>query len=388
MWVVESKLLKPPGYVYIYLTPKRKKIYLSYFSCCLACAQISDASAYVLSVCVCAASFSLTKSPEISQQYLQLKVANCKRMDVSLLISLCLILVPAVTFASVNPPSTIPSTPESSTQPFSVCNTSANFQNNSAFERNLNSVLKALLNDTPSPSELTKEHVQGTDPGKVYGYSQCFFTSLSQAECSRCIKRAVIQTSLQCQNSISATILYDECLVYYGARENKINVVFISELTYSPDSPFRQNLNKVWSMLSQEASRTENPVAFAYGSSPDLSLGFAQCHNLSASDCIGRFDSAVQHVGFAMGARIIAPDLFIRYENSSFFTGGMPFQILATTESPLGSPVPQSPSTSQTISPSTHHPPQTRSCGHVSVPGILTTVIGGAALLAISKFLK
>ncbi|KAJ7564407.1 hypothetical protein O6H91_02G016200 [Diphasiastrum complanatum] len=323
-------------------------------------------------------------------------------MDVSLLISLCLILVPAVTFASVNPPPTIPATPESSTQLFFVCNSSANFQNNSAFERNLNSVLKALLNDTPSPSELTKEHVQGTDPGKVYGYSQCFFTSLSQAKCSRCIKRAVNQTSLLCQNSISATIVYDECLVYYGAQEHKISLDLISTLTYSPGSPFRQNLNKVWSMLSQQASRTENPVAFAYGSSPDLAFGFAQCHNLSASDCTGRFDSAVQQVGFVMGARIIAPDLFIRYENRSFFTGGMPFQILAPAESPVGSPVAQSPTSnrplgspvaqspstsSQTISPSTQ-PPQTRSCGHVSVPGILTTVIGGATLLPISKFLK
>ncbi|KAJ7561451.1 hypothetical protein O6H91_03G029100 [Diphasiastrum complanatum] len=293
-------------------------------------------------------------------------------------ISLCLIMVSAVTFASVDPPATIASSPEPSGTAVSFCNTSVSFQSNSMFEQNLNILLKALLNDTPSSSDLLKEHVQGTDPDRVYGYSQCFFTSVSQANCSLCIERAVNQTSVLCPYAINATVYYDECVVRYGTRgTSPDNFEFFNPGKIN--DPLRQNLNKVWSLIRQEAPRTKSPVAFAYGSTPDIAFGFAQCHNLSEPDCMARFDGVIQLSPY-MGGRIIAPDSFFRYENYSFFTGsGVTFQLLASSQSPLGLPIAPTSGNRKSA--------KKKSLGHVSIVIILTIVIGGAILLAVCVFL-
>ncbi|KAJ7561456.1 hypothetical protein O6H91_03G029200 [Diphasiastrum complanatum] len=142
---------------------------------------------------------------------------------------------------------------------------------------------------------------------------------------------------------------------------------------------FRQNLKKVWSMIRQEAPLTKKPVAFAYGATPlDMAFGCAQCYNLSESDCIAQFDGLFNSANYT-GARFMAPDQFFRYETSSFFTGGVPFQILAPAQSPLGSMV----TPSSSIQPSPKH-----SHGHVSLlVVILTTIIGGCTLLLVCIFL-
>ncbi|KAJ7561457.1 hypothetical protein O6H91_03G029200 [Diphasiastrum complanatum] len=294
-------------------------------------------------------------------------------------INFCLIMAPAVTFASVNPPPTIiTSSPEPSTNSVSFCNKSASFQNNSVFGRNLNILLKALLNDTPSPSEMLKKHVQGIDPDKAYGYSQCFFTTVSHGNCSLCIERAVQQIAVECAHAIDVTLFYDDCRVGYGARDKSSDIweFFNPVLMYDT---FRQNLKKVWSMIRQEAPLTKKPVAFAYGATPlDMAFGCAQCYNLSESDCIAQFDGLFNSANYT-GARFMAPDQFFRYETSSFFTGGVPFQILAPAQSPLGSMV----TPSSSIQPSPKH-----SHGHVSLlVVILTTIIGGCTLLLVCIFL-
>ncbi|KAJ7561458.1 hypothetical protein O6H91_03G029200 [Diphasiastrum complanatum] len=246
-------------------------------------------------------------------------------------INFCLIMAPAVTFASVNPPPTIiTSSPEPSTNSVSFCNKSASFQNNSVFGRNLNILLKALLNDTPSPSEMLKKHVQGIDPDKAYGYSQCFFTTVSHGNCSLCIERAVQQIAVECAHAIDVTLFYDDCRVGYGARDKSSDIweFFNPVLMYDT---FRQNLKKVWSMIRQEAPLTKKPVAFAYGATPlDMAFGCAQCYNLSESDCIAQFDGLFNSANYT-GARFMAPDQFFRYETSSFFTGHVSLLVVILT---------------------------------------------------------
>ncbi|KAJ7564408.1 hypothetical protein O6H91_02G016300 [Diphasiastrum complanatum] len=294
-------------------------------------------------------------------------------------LDLCFIfIVLAVTFASVNP-LTIPSTPASANDPFPNCNT-ANFKSNSTYEKNLNVLLKALLADTPSPSELFKVHVQGSDPDKVYGFSQCFFTSLSQASCAQCVQRAVNQTSVLCPNAVVAQVYYDECFAGYGAQNHTSDliVVLVNTANFLADSPIKHSLDKVWSMLKQQAPLTQNPVAFEDGNDPDWVFGLAQCHNLSKSDCSGRFDSAISRTGLAMGARIIYRDSFFRYENRNFFTGGVPFEIAASAQSPSGAL--GTPSSSIQPAPRNSH-------GHSSLVVILTTIIGGCTFLTVCIFL-
>ncbi|KAJ7561871.1 hypothetical protein O6H91_03G044900 [Diphasiastrum complanatum] len=311
-------------------------------------------------------------------------------MDVSLSIAtvmnLCFIMMPAFTFASINPRPTIPSTTASTGIPFQICDSSASFQNNSVFQQNLNIVLNALLSDTPTPSKLFKVHVQGTDPDKVYGYNQCFFTSLSGADCSLCIQRAVNQTSVLCPNAIGAQIIYDECRVSYGTKDisSDMVIILVNVNKYSADSPFQHNLNKVWRRLREKAPLSADPVAFASGNSSDLAYGFAQCENLLKSDCAGRFKSGMSAVGLALGARVIYLNSFYRYENYDFFTGGVPFQIVDSAHPSVGLLEIAASSTqrSQIRSPGTQIL-QPRLPEHVSIPDILATVSGGAALLAV-----
>ncbi|KAJ7561872.1 hypothetical protein O6H91_03G045000 [Diphasiastrum complanatum] len=293
------------------------------------------------------------------------------------IINLCFMFtVLAVTFASVNPPP-IPSTPASTNAPFVVCDNSANFKSNSTYQKNLNTLLNALLADTPSRSELFKEHIAGSGPDTVYGFSQCFFTSLSQADCAQCIQRAVNQTSISCPSAIGAKIYYDECVAGYGNKNfsSVLIEVLVNTANFLADSPFKHSLDKVWSMLRQQVPLTQNPVAFEDGNEPDWVFAFSQCHNLSQSDCSGRIDSAISLPASSMGARIIYRDAFFRYENNDFFTGGVPFQVVASTQSPLGSVRTPSPSI---------RPSQKKSHGHVV---ILTTIIGGCTLLTICIFL-
>ncbi|KAJ7558354.1 hypothetical protein O6H91_04G035300 [Diphasiastrum complanatum] len=144
-------------------------------------------------------------------------------------INLCfMFIVLSIMFASVNP-SSIPSSPKPTYPLYNICDNSKNVTSNSTYEKNLNTFLKALLTDTPSLLELLKEHVHGSDPYKVYGLSQCFFLSLYQATCTRCIQNAINQTSIVCTNAIGAKMFCDECVFVYGAQNLSSSMIHVAQ---------------------------------------------------------------------------------------------------------------------------------------------------------------
>ncbi|KAJ7561873.1 hypothetical protein O6H91_03G045100 [Diphasiastrum complanatum] len=288
---------------------------------------------------------------------------------IATVISLCLSFI-----VTIHAQPTIPSRPEPPAIAHTVCNENGSYQSNSSFGRNLEILLQALLKDIPSPAQLLKEHVEGANPYKVYGFTWCGFSSLSQDDCSRCTQRAVYESSSLCPKAIGGMTLYDECAAGYGAQNITTDLLglYLRPSTYPAFSPFQQNLNEVRSTLTQKVPLSHDPVALACGDNPDRAFGFAECHNLSKSDCIRRIDSAISQVGLAKGAEVAYRDAFFRYENYSFFTGGVSFQLLPSMQSPPM--VVPSPSNQQL---------HENSPGHVSNLIILISIIGGATFLAI-----
>ncbi|KAJ7516701.1 hypothetical protein O6H91_22G068100 [Diphasiastrum complanatum] len=301
----------------------------------------------------------------------KMELSWSRRNIATTVINFCLIIVPAVTFASFNPATSIASNTQPDPTPFPFCNYSEIFQSNSSFEKNLNILLNKLV-ASPSPSQLVNALIEGTNSTEtVYGYRKCLLTSLSQDDCNQCLKRAANQIRKLCPNVKSASILNDECFLGYIVLQNARSGGTTTGLATSY-GPHFQNFNKVWSKLRQEAALTANPVALTYGEPPDSVFGYAQCFNLWKGDCLARFDSIFQYAVNTLHSRAVFTDAFVRCENGNFYTGGVPFEIIVD---PTPSPAP-----------STQHDKR-KSFGHASTPVVLGTIIGGSTLLAIFIFM-
>ncbi|KAJ7516693.1 hypothetical protein O6H91_22G067800 [Diphasiastrum complanatum] len=254
----------------------------------------------------------------------KMELSWSRRNIATTVINFCLIIVPAVTFASFNPATSIASNTQPDPTPFPFCNYSEIFQSNSSFEKNLNILLDKLVAST-SPSEGMEALIEGTNSTEtVYAYRKCLLTSLTQNDCNQCLKRAAYQIRKLCPNVKRASILNDECSLGYIVRLQNAR----SGLATSY-GPHFQIFNKVWSKLRQEAALTANPVALTYGEPPDSVFGYAQCHNLWKEDCLARFDSIFQYAVNTLHSRAVFTDAFVRCENGNFYTDGvLPYEII------------------------------------------------------------
>ncbi|XP_021719626.1 cysteine-rich receptor-like protein kinase 10 isoform X1 [Chenopodium quinoa] len=235
---------------------------------------------------------------------------------------------------------------------YNFCSNTTIFATNSKYHTNLNKLFKSLSsNATTNPAgfDITSAGTNTSDT--VYGLFLCRGDQNITA-CSDCVKTATT-TDLPksyCPNRKVAVIWYDECMLRYsnesllGKMEQSPKVFLTNTQNMTGDqTAFSDLLGNTMNSLAAETSNSKSGKKYATKVAKFTSLktlyAMEQCTpDLSASDCNQCLTIAIGSLDVKMGARVMQPSCFVRYETYPFYNGATNFSGTPPLSSPSPSP--------------------------------------------------
>ncbi|KAI4295836.1 hypothetical protein L6164_035837 [Bauhinia variegata] len=215
--------------------------------------------------------------------------------------------------------------------PYEICSSSSH-ANGSAFENNLKNLLLSL----PSNASISKSYnaSYGDDPDKVYGLYMCL-DYISSESCQNCIATARMDIVKLCPEAEEAVVWEEECQLRYSNR-NFFGKLNISEnigkdnmQNISEPEKFESAVNEILYNITEKAafSPSANMYATREGPFEDKTIyALVQCtKDLSAANCSTCLKSAMTDIPgccyASIGARILTPSCYLRYEFYPFYEG-------------------------------------------------------------------
>ncbi|KAL5578977.1 hypothetical protein UlMin_011419, partial [Ulmus minor] len=208
-----------------------------------------------------------------------------------------------------------------------------NYTENGLFQKNLNNLLQVL----PSNASSSKFYnfSTGNYPNKAYGLYMCldYFT---YEECQACIKSTSQDIITRCPHSSEAVVWEEQCQLHYS---NKNFFGQLNDSDYRPldnvqnisqPEKFRSVVNKTLNNLTKFAAYDVSANMYATGEVPftddETVYALVQCtRDLSAADCNKCLGKATEDIlgsyYFSMGARVLNPSCYLRYELYRFYRG-------------------------------------------------------------------
>lgn len=227
-----------------------------------------------------------------------------------------------------------------------VCsNDVGNYTSNSAYKRNLNSVLSFITSNTSIDYGFYNESA-GQEPGKVNAIALCR-GDIATDVCRGCIQNATQEILQVCPNQKQAIIWDAECMLRYSNKT--IFRVLETGPTYymwntnnvtDDVSLFNQALQDLLRRLRSTAASGNSQKKFATG---DATASFrtiyalVQCtpdlSELQCSDCLDRAIGEIPNCcSGKIGGRVLKPSCNFRFETERFYD--------PTANSPPPSPAP------------------------------------------------
>ncbi|KAJ3686560.1 hypothetical protein LUZ61_015724 [Rhynchospora tenuis] len=231
--------------------------------------------------------------------------------------------------------------------------------------------LKTLLYSIPSMAAENGGFYNGTageDPDQVYGLIMCY-EDASPTDCSACLQ-AVASSGIQiCQNSKTAVVFYDLCLLHYSNS----NYFSLAETSTSPfclyngnyasnRTSFNSSLIEVTNSLRAKAPYVVD--MYANGSSSDkMVYGLMQCtKDLTPKECDRCLSNAIHNSSgcfngkLDLGLRSMGVSCYVRYESSPFSVYGSKNGLIVSPTTATSSEYPglQSPPTNSSSSGGSH----------------------------------
>ncbi|KAI4295838.1 hypothetical protein L6164_035839 [Bauhinia variegata] len=217
--------------------------------------------------------------------------------------------------------------------PYEICSSGSSYTNGSTFESNLNNLLLSL----PSNASISKScnASYGDDPDKVYSLYMCL-DYISSESCQKCIATAGIDIVKVCPQAKEAAVFEEECQLRYSNR-NFFGKLYVSQ-TYSvrnlnnisEPEKFKSALNEILYNITEVAAFNSSANMYATREGPfeDKTIyALVQCtRDLSAANCSTCLKSAIERdlpdcCSAAVGARILSPSCYLRYEVYPFYEG-------------------------------------------------------------------
>ncbi|KAK9089606.1 hypothetical protein Scep_028688 [Stephania cephalantha] len=221
---------------------------------------------------------------------------------------------------------------------YNFCGNTGNFTVNSAYSRNLNTLLSSLSSNITQTNGFKSASI-GQNPDRVYGLFLCR-GDVSIQFCQTCVAAARTAALQRCPNQKESILYYEKCMLRYsnqsilGALQTSPALFLTNPQNVSDRlDVFNRNLGNLFVGLGREASRVSNGPKFSTGSVNFTSFqtiyGLMQCStDLTQSDCFRCLEGAMAYLPSCcdgkIGARVILPSCNLRYEVSSFFDS--PFQ--------------------------------------------------------------
>ncbi|KAF9611275.1 hypothetical protein IFM89_028699 [Coptis chinensis] len=225
---------------------------------------------------------------------------------------------------------------------YRICQNTTTYTNNSAFESNLNKLLKSLPSET-SFSDNYYNTSAGEDPSnQVFGLTLCR-GDINSTVCNNCIEDSTQEIKKQCPNAKDATIFYQFCQVRYSSKD------FFTQMGYdgkysswntrdqnmlNPDT-FAKPLRDLLTTLLNQAINDPSNSMFASGEvsvTGDGTLyGLVQCtRDLSKESCKTCLERGREELfaDFSLynhsGGILLAQSCNLRYELYRFYQVSTP----------------------------------------------------------------
>ncbi|KAL2931611.1 Cysteine-rich receptor-like protein kinase 10 [Bienertia sinuspersici] len=229
----------------------------------------------------------------------------------------------------------IPTSTSAPTYIYHICSNTTMFANNSRYNTNLNTVFHSLTsNATSNPTGFHATSATNGSTNAVYGLFLCRGDQTA-TPCSDCVKTATTTDlpKTYCPNRKVAVIWYDECMVRYsndpllGKMDQAPEIALINTQNISGNQTlFNDVLGNTMNDLAAETANSKSGKKYAtkVASFDSLRTLYAmeQCTpDLSTSDCNRCLTIAIGKLSVRMGARILQPSCFVRYETYPFYTG-------------------------------------------------------------------
>ncbi|XP_050369346.1 uncharacterized protein LOC126787519 [Argentina anserina] len=216
--------------------------------------------------------------------------------------------------------------------PYNICSVATdNSVGDSTFQANLVS----LLNFLPLNASVSRFYNAsiGDDPDRVYALYMCL-DFLSNDTCHSCIVEAKTRIMDGCSMSKQAIVWLESCQLrysnenFFGKLNVSNNILQVNRKNTSEPEKFRSVVRPKLSELTEEAAYNDTfPKMSATGEvlfGNETIYALVQCTtDLSEDDCYKCLQRATGQVlevyFFSMGARLLSPSCYLRYEKYSFY---------------------------------------------------------------------
>ncbi|XP_031128292.1 cysteine-rich receptor-like protein kinase 10 [Ipomoea triloba] len=213
-----------------------------------------------------------------------------------------------------------------------MCGTSGNYTQNSTYDNNLNTLLSSLSNNVDDYGFYNGSVGQGSDRASAIVLCR---GDVELSVCRGCVSDNAVRIKQWCPNQNEAFRWYNICSIYYSDESIIGSLRTTPEIEQHSITPvknpalFNQDLTSLVDRLRTQAvnggpflkyaanstAGPESQTIYAYVQcTPDLSVG-------DCNDCLNTaFAKWKESKGNGMiGARVLRPSCFFRYEISSFF---------------------------------------------------------------------
>ncbi|KAK7343549.1 hypothetical protein VNO77_12359 [Canavalia gladiata] len=279
---------------------------------------------------------------------------------------------------------------------YTVC-TGRDFDPNSTYHTNLNTLLPRLISDTQVDYGFYNSSF-GQDSDRVYATGLCR-GDVTPPVCRTCLNDSIFLLRKECANKIEAVGGYDKCMLHYstdslsGYQESNVRIYLWSNTNVTDWNHYSYVLKNLLSKLRVKAATSDSHLnrnfaagnATAPSSQPIYAL--VQCSpDLTGPECndclIGAFSELSKYCNNRSGGGVIKVSCNFRYENYSFYDPKS--NVLSLTLSPQGSPPPAptpSTTTNTNFSDSTYHGSSKRSRAVIAI--VVPTVASVGLLIFI-----
>nr|GMC81484.1 putative receptor-like protein kinase At4g00960 [Ipomoea batatas] len=271
-----------------------------------------------------------------------------------------------------------------------MCGTSGNYTQNSTYDNNLNTLLSSLSNNV-NPYGFYNGSV-GQDSSERASAVVLCRGDVELSVCRSCVSDNAVRIKQLCPNQNEAFRWYNICSIYYsdesiiGSLRTTPEIQQSSTLSVKNPALFNQDLTSLVDRLRTQAVNGGPLLKYAANSTagPDSQTIYAyvQCTpDLSVRDCNDCLNTAfalwkTSEGNGKIGARVLRPSCFFRYEISSFFGASL---INGSNSTPQPLPPPLAPSPASSPPP----PPQSGKDGNKAPTVTIAATIAAGLVLGV-----
>ncbi|XP_056171978.1 cysteine-rich receptor-like protein kinase 15 isoform X1 [Syzygium oleosum] len=203
---------------------------------------------------------------------------------------------------------------------------------NSAYRGNLQELTSWMIKNASSSKFF--EDSSGNSPNKVYGQYMCL-NYVPNSTCRSCIVKGSEDILELCPNKMEAVVWEDSCQLRISDQKFFGRLFEIYKHQFNPKNisdpgKFGSVVDETLSFLARKAV-LESPGTYYATKEKEFELGtnqtlyaLVQCtQNLTADDCRKCLQEATRHVKdccyFSLGARVLSPSCYLRYELYDFY---------------------------------------------------------------------